>query len=132
MIVSALTFEDAEMCRSNILKKIHQWRVVCMDCKMPAKDIVMKFFDDHNYSQKFSLNVGVSFLCVCQHLGNEDYWLTILKKCTTDSISRCIALENNWFFWIRIMKCDCICHMKLACLNTFSRWDSRQSRLSSC
>ena len=49
-----------------------------MDCKMPAKDIVMKFFDDYNYGQKFSLNVGVSFLCVCQRLGNEDYWLTVL------------------------------------------------------
>ena len=87
-----------------------------MDCKMPAKDIVMKFFNDHNYSQKFSLNVGISFLCVCECLGNEDYWLTILEKCTTDSISRYIALENNWLYWIEIMKCNCICNMKL-CLS---------------
>ena len=42
-----------------------------MYCKLPAKHVVMKFFNDHHYSQEVSLDVGVSFLCVRECLGNE-------------------------------------------------------------
>ena len=49
-----------------------------MNHEMPAKNLMMKFFNDHDHGQKFSLDVGIMLLCISESLGDENHWLAIL------------------------------------------------------
>ena len=49
-----------------------------MNCEMPAKNVMMNFLNDHDHGQKFPLNIGITLLCLCESLRDENHWLAIL------------------------------------------------------